>query len=256
MLAKFHSAGHRELNSSLKKQIKSQSKHQKSIRKKDEIYDKLHGEYQDLQREFDEHLRSGNRVKSLEADKENLEVVNKRLQQQTSVYRFQSAAHQKIAQSAKYQKNKLKSQVIELLEQHAPNEQIKGILKDSTATYHQKIHAAPLQTNALPSFDEIETPKAMQKIDSELLDENAHLKERMQQLQERIKSLKRDKKHQKKMQQMTLKQERNKWLYKVADLKKELCAIMQAVQSSTKYVYQESKCEIRKVLQDYDGKHQ
>eukprot|EP01083_Nonionella_stella_P230348 814350_1 len=261
MLAKFQSAVHRELNASLKKQIKSQSKlkvteYKKSIRKKDEIYDKLHGEYQDLQREFDEHLRSGNMVKSLEADKENLEVVNKRLQQQTSVYRFQSAAHQKIAQSAKYQKNKLKSQVIELLEQHAPNEQIKGILKDSTATYHQKIHAAPLQTNALPSFDEIETPKAMQKIDSELLDENAHLKERMQQLQERIKSLKRDKKHQKKMQQMTLKQERNKWLYKVADLKKELCGIMQAVQSSTKYVYQESKCEIRKVLQDYDGKHQ
>merc|ERR1712228_58842 len=100
---------------SLREQVESQQDiivaNTESIQSKDEKYLKLMNEYQNLEKDYNSKLMNVKHIenvddnnfmiKSLREDKENLENVNKRLKEQTNVYRFKSAAHQKIAQSAK-----------------------------------------------------------------------------------------------------------------------------------------------------------
>jgi len=182
-----------ELQVTIEQQHKLIDANRKSIQFKDDKYAKLMAEYVKLKRDhkvkttdtqkandgvLKEHKPADktvdNLLKSLQDDKENLQTVNKQLMQRTNVYRFQSVAHQRIAKSAKSEQDQFRSQLIELLEQHAPNDQIKQLLQyqpmkpplhsnTNDSNNHQKVSIIASEPNTLPSFAEIETPKSAQQ---------------------------------------------------------------------------------------------
>merc|ERR1712228_1076082 len=102
-------------------------------------------------------------LKSLQEDKENMRMPGKK----TNVYKIQ------IPRSDEQNKHTLKSRVIQLLQEHAPSEEIKEILKNKK---YQKLNA-PLKEYRLPSAQKNKSVKMLKKnqsVDSENeLNENA-----------------------------------------------------------------------------------
>ena len=195
---KFQSVVHRGLYLKLKEQLRElkeecQStareyeplrdeieKQRRLVTEKENECDELKRAHKKLERQFNSQLSyisdlesqsesvydMDHMVKSLQGDKENLQMVNQRLKQQVHVFKFQSAANQKLAKSMKHQKHSLKSKVFDLLEEHAPDE-IKQILSENVKPKNSKQnkHRQPLS----PILSPLSSPMqcAMMRIQNE-----------------------------------------------------------------------------------------
>ena len=183
----------------IEEQLRLIAANKRSLNVKDDKYSKLMSEYIKLKKSYNSininEVKIENDVdrmlRSLKEDKENLQNVNKQLKEATNVYRFQSVAHKKVAQKSKLEKDKLKSQLIELLEQHAPNQEIKNMLKDNQNIENRciepKINIIPSNPQRLPSYSDIQTPKVQNTNNQEMENKLLEKENIIQQLQDELK---------------------------------------------------------------------